>query len=408
MHSSPMLLTTLGPLTLENPFLLSSGPPTASAAQIIRAFRAGWGGAVIKTIRPDGMVIEDVSPRFAARKSPVGELLGFENIELLTKEPVSYWTDQIPRMKSEFPGKILIASIMGSPDPSDWVDLATRVEAAGADAVELNVSCPHGMPEQGVGAAIGQNPAMVYQLTSAVCGAVDLPVIVKLTPNVTDIVPVARAAQAGGAAMISAINTIQCLTGIDIASFEPLPSVGGFTTYGGYSGPAVKPVGLRVVSQIASAIDLPVIGIGGVNSWEDAVEYILAGASAVQVCTAVMWHGAGIIREMNRGLDAYLLEKGMGSPDALKGLALPKITTHQALTRNTRVGPSVDPGRCTSCGRCVIACRDGGYHALSLQNGTVVRDLSRCDGCSLCFHVCPEGAISLEKEMGIRDRDPRG
>jgi dihydropyrimidine dehydrogenase (NAD+) subunit PreA len=402
MSSDPLLSTKLGPLTLENPFLLSSGPPTASVEQITRAFKAGWGGAVIKTIRPDNMAIEDVSPRFAVRKSPAGELVGFENIELLTKKPVSYWTGNIPVIKSEFPGKILIASIMGSPDPSDWIDLATKVEKAGADAVEMNVSCPHGMPEQGVGAAIGQNPAMVKELTSAVCGAVDIPVIVKLTPNVTDVIPVARAAQAGGAAMLSAINTIQCLTGIDIYSFEPLPSVGGLSTYGGYSGPAVKPVGLRVVSQIASSVDLPVMGIGGVGSWDDAVEYILAGASAVQVCTAVMWLGAGIVREMNKGLSTYLLEKNISSPSAIRGLALSKITTHQALPRGSRVKPAVDSGRCTSCGRCVIACRDGGYHALSLQNGAVIRDPQLCDGCSLCSQVCPEAAITLVPDRATR------
>jgi dihydropyrimidine dehydrogenase (NAD+) subunit PreA len=401
MTTGPSLFTTLGSLQLENPFMLSSGPPTASAEQIKRAFGAGWGGAVIKTIRPDGMVIEDLSPRFSTLKSRDGELLGFENIELLSKKPVSYWTSQIPEIKAEYPGKVLIASIMGTPDPEEWMALARQVGEAGADAIEMNVSCPHGMPEQGVGAAIGQNPQMVRELTRAVTGSVDIPVIVKLTPNVTDIVPVARAAQAGGADMISAINTIQCLTGIDIMSFDPLPSVGGFSTYGGYSGPAVKPVGLRFVSQIASSVDLPVIGIGGVTRWEDAVEYLLAGASAVQVCTAVMWHGTGIIRGMNSKLLEYLALKGISSPDQLRGLALDKLKSHQSLDRGHWVTPAlVSPEACTSCGRCVIACRDGGYHALSLKKGTLVIDRSRCDGCSLCSHVCPTGAIVMTE--GVR------
>lgn len=401
MTTGPSLVTTLGSLQLENPFLLSSGPPTATVEQIKRAFGAGWGGAVIKTIRPDGMVIEDLSPRFSALKGNDGELLGFENIELLSKKPVSYWTSQIPEIKAEYPAKVLIASIMGTPDPEEWKALARQVEEAGADAIEMNVSCPHGMPEQGVGAAIGQNPLMVRELTRAVTGSVSIPVIVKLTPNVTDIIPVARAAQAGGADMISAINTIQCLTGIDIMSFEPLPSVGGFSTYGGYSGPAVKPVGLRFVSQIASSVDLPVIGIGGVTQWEDAVEYILAGASAVQVCTAVMWHGTGIIREMNSKLLEYLTLKGISSPDALRGLALDKLKSHQSLDRSHWVTPAlVSPEACTSCSRCVIACRDGGYHALSLHKGTLVIDRSRCDGCSLCSHVCPTGAIVMTE--GVR------
>jgi dihydropyrimidine dehydrogenase (NAD+) subunit PreA len=402
MTLDPSLATTLGPFHLENPFLLSSGPPTASYEQIRRAFSAGWGGAVIKTIRPDGMVIEDLSPRFHVLKNRTGELQGFENIELLSKKTVSYWTSHIPRIKQEFPARLLIASIMGTPEPEEWQALARSVAGAGADAIEMNVSCPHGMPEQGVGAAIGQNPDLVRELTRAVSGSVDIPVIVKLTPNVTDIVPIARAAEAGGADMISAINTVQCLSGIDLNSFEPLPSVGGYSTYGGYSGPAVKPLGLRFVSQIASAVDLPVIGIGGVSGWEDAAEYILAGASTVQVCTAVMWHGVGIIGGMQSGLSAYLAGKGLSCPDQLRGLALGKMRSHQSLDRVHRVWPSFSSHEaCTSCGRCVIACRDGGYHALSLHEGTLSVNRSRCDGCSLCVHVCPTGAITLTR--GVRD-----
>lgn len=398
MTADHPLATTLGPFHLENPFLLSSAPPTASYEHIRRAFSVGWAGAVIKTIRPDGMVIEDVSPRFHAIKGISGDIQGFENIELLSKKSVSYWTSHIPRIKREFPDKLLIASIMGSPDKEEWKALAGIVEMAGADAIEMNVSCPHGMPEQGVGAAIGQNPSMVRDLTRAVRDAADIPVIVKLTPNVTDIIPIARAASAGGADMISAINTVQCLPGIDLDSFEPLPSVAGYSTYGGYSGPAVKPIGLRVVSQVASAVDLPVIGIGGISGWRDAAEYMLAGASAVQVCTAVMWHGIGIVREMQSGLFSYLAGKGFSSPDQLRGLALGKLKTHQSLSRTTRVRPVLSsPDACTSCGRCTIACRDGGYHAIALLGGKPEFDYNRCDGCSLCSYICPEGAIMLTR-----------
>jgi len=399
MNNDQSLTTTLGQFHLQNPFLLASAPPTASYEQIRRAFSVGWAGAVIKTIRPDGMVIEDVSPRFHAIKESSGEILGFENIELLSKKTVSYWTSQIPRLKQEFPNRLLVASIMGTPDPADWKSLASQVEEAGADAIEMNVSCPHGMPEQGVGAAIGQDPAMVRDLTRAVKDATEIPVIVKLTPNVTDILPIARAAAAGGADMISAINTVQCLSGIDLDTFEPLPSVAGYSTYGGYSGPAVKPIGLRMVSQIASSIDLPVIGIGGISGWRDAAEYLLAGASAVQVCTAVMWHGFGIVREMQSGLSSYLAGKGVSTPDQIRGLALGRLRSHQSLNRAARIRPSLSARtRCTSCGRCVIACRDGGYHAIALHDGNPEFDYSLCDGCSLCSQVCPESTIILSRE----------
>lgn len=393
------LATSLGPFHLENPFLLSSAPPTASYEQIRRAFSVGWAGAVIKTIRPDGMVIEDVSPRFHAIKGSNSDIQGFENIELLSKKTVSYWTSQIPRLKSEFPDRLLIASIMGTTDPEEWRSLAGQVEEAGADAIEMNVSCPHGMPEQGVGAAIGQNAAMVRDLTRAVKSAVEIPVIVKLTPNVTDILPIARAADGGGADMISAINTVQCLSGIDLETYEPLPSVAGYSTYGGYSGPAVKPIGLRVVSQVASTVDLPVIGIGGISGWRDAAEYLLAGASAVQVCTAVMWHGFGIVKEMQSGLSTHLFKKGFSSPDQLRGLSLGRLQSHQSLDRAARIFPPLSSrDACTSCGSCAIACRDGGYQAITLHDGKPEFDYARCDGCSLCFHVCPEGAIKLSRE----------
>ncbi|OPX72306.1 MAG: dihydropyrimidine dehydrogenase subunit B [Methanoregulaceae archaeon PtaU1.Bin059] len=399
MNNDQSLATTLGQFHLQNPFLLSSAPPTASYEQIRRAFSVGWAGAVVKTIRPDGMVIEDVSPRFQAIKGSSGDIQGFENIELLSKKTLSYWTSHIPRLKEEFPGRLLVASIMGTPDPAEWRSLAGQVEEAGSDAIEMNVSCPHGMPEQGVGAAIGQNPEMVRDLTRAVKSAVEIPVIVKLTPNVTDILPIARAAAAGGADMISAINTVQCLSGIDLNSFEPLPSVAGYSTYGGYSGPAIKPIGLRVVSQVASAVDLPVIGIGGISGWRDAAEYLLAGASAVQVCTAVMWNGFGIVREMQSGLSSYLARKGVSTPDRLRGLALGRLHSHQSLDRAFRVRPTLStPELCTSCGRCVIACRDGGYHAIALNDGKPEFDHARCDGCSLCSHVCPEGALILSRE----------
>ena len=391
------LATTLGTLTLNNPFLLASGPPTASGDQIRHAFRLGWAGAVTKTMVPDTMEIADVSPRFAVWKGSDRELLGFENIELLSRRKVSYWTGEIAAIRAEFPDRVLIASIMASPDPAEWQDLAGSVQDAGADAIELNVSCPHGMPERGVGAALGQHAGLVRDLTRAVRGVVKVPLIVKLTSNVTDILPIAEAAVEGGADILAAINTVQCLMGIDLDTLEPQPAVAGAGTYGGYSGPAVKPIGLRVVSQITRELPVPVMGIGGISCWQDAAEYIAVGASAVQVCTAVMWNGAGIIRGMNAGLSGYLAEKHLAGPGALRGRALPRIGSHASLSRESSCCAVLEfPDRCTSCGHCVVACRDGGYHAISLRDRQVVIDLSRCDGCSLCSHVCPEGVIVMQ------------
>lgn len=388
------LQTRVGSLTLPNPFILASGPPTASGEMIRRAFQAGWGGAVIKTIRPDGMEISDLSPRFAAWKGTRGELFGFENVELLSKRTISYWVGEIRAIKTSFPDNLLIASIMGDTDPASWQELAIKVQEAGCDMIELNVSCPHGMPEAGVGAAIGQNPPVIRELTRMVSQVATVPVYVKLTPNITDISTAAWAAAEGGADGISAINTLQCIIGVNIETLEPLPTIGGCSTPGGYSGPAIKPVGLKMVAQIASTVQLPIMGIGGISRWQDAVEYILLGASAVQVCTAVMWNGYGIINAMNEGLGKYLAGKGYSSPDEIRGASLNLITSHQAMSRTVRMHPVI-PGRetCSRCGKCITACRDGGYDALLMTGDGPVIDLSRCDGCGLCLLVCSTGTL---------------
>lgn len=399
MTDTPVLTTTLGTLTLKNPFILASAPPTASAEMIRRGFRAGWGGAVIKTIHPDGMAIRDVSPRFAAWKGNGGELLGLENIELLSKKSVSYWETEIPGIKADFPDHVLIASIMGDTEPESWQELAGTVQDAGCDAIELNVSCPHGMPEAGVGAAIGQNPPLVEQFTRSVVSVAKVPVYVKMTPNITDITLPARAAAAGGAVGISAINSVQSVCGVDIETFDPHPSVDGLSAHGGYSGPAIKPIGLERVAAIARNTDLPVMGIGGVSTWQDAVEYMLLGASAVQACTAVMWNGYGIVKEMNKGLLSYLARKGFASPGELRGLGLRQLTSHQSLSRDARIRPVPDSKKkCVSCGRCVTACRDGGYAAIRLVKKKPVIDPAACDGCGLCILVCPAGALEAQQE----------
>jgi dihydropyrimidine dehydrogenase (NAD+) subunit PreA len=390
------LRISCGDLSFENPFVLASAPPTASYETIHRAFGLGWGGAVTKTIKPDGLAVADVSPRFNAVSSRVGDVIGFENIELVSKRDVAYWIDAIGRLKREFPDRPLIASIMGDTERASWASLAEALAAAGADALELNFSCPHGMPEMGVGAAIGQSAEISARITGWVREATTIPVIVKLTPNVTDVRPIARAVAEAGADMLAAINTVESLTGVDLDSLEPQPSVGGFSTYGGYSGRAVKPIGLRVVSQVAKAVDLPILGMGGVSRWEDAAEYISLGASVVQVCTEVMLKGFGIIDGLKSGLAEYLDRKGFASPAELRGAALARLRTHEGLERGERRYPRLeDTESCVRCGRCVVACADGGYGAIELSGGAIRFDYAKCDGCSLCSHVCPAGAIAM-------------
>jgi dihydropyrimidine dehydrogenase (NAD+) subunit PreA len=390
------LRVSCGELSFENPFVLASAPPTASYEMIRKAFAMGWGGAVTKTIKPDSLVVADVSPRFNAIGSRFGEVIGFENIELVSKRDLAYWIDAIGKLKREFPRKMLIASIMGDTERGSWSDLSRAMEAAGADALELNFSCPHGMPEMGVGAAIGQSAEISARITEWVRAATSLPLIVKLTPNVTDVRPIAKAVAEAGADMIAAINTVESLTGVDLESLEPQPSVGGFSTYGGYSGRAVKPIGLRVVSQVARSVELPILGMGGISQWSDAAEYIAIGASVVQVCTEVMLKGFGIIEGLKSGLSDYLDRKGMGSPAELRGAALGKLRSHEVLERGERLHPRIfGSGTCVRCGRCVVACADGGYGAISLSGGEPRFDYAKCDGCSLCRHVCPVGVIRM-------------
>jgi dihydropyrimidine dehydrogenase (NAD+) subunit PreA len=395
---STRLKTRFCGLEFEHPLVLASAPPTASGLLIRTAFDYGWAGAVTKTVKPDAMELRDVSPRFSVLRDGRPDLNGFSNIELVSLKPVSYWAQEVRSLKDQYPQKIVIVSIMGDLEKHTWQQLAVTFESAGADALELNFSCPHGMPEKGVGAAIGQHADLTESITRWVKEVTSVPVIVKLTPNVTDVAEIAIAAQHGGADALAAINTVQCLIGVDLDRLEPLPSVRGKSTFGGYSGRAVKPIGLRVVAQAAAATGLPVMGMGGVTTWEDAAEYIAVGAGTVQVCTAVMARGFSVLIPMLKGLDAYLSQKGMASPESLVGAALAKVTRHDALDRTVRVQAwEARPGKCTLCHRCMLACSDAGTNAITLDGLNLQIDAARCDGCSLCTYVCPSHVLELRE-----------
>lgn len=389
--------------TIPNPFLLASAPPTAFGENIMRAFDQGWGGAVLKTLKPDGMVIEDARPRFAALKDAGGNVYGFENFELVTKRSLSDWVHEIAEIKKRYPENLLVASIIGD-SKETWQEMTRRVQDAGADMVECNFSCPHGMPEKGVGMAIGQVPEITGEITSWVKDVCKVPLLIKLTPNVADPSMTSTAALDAGADGITAINTVQCLIGVDLETFKPKPVVEGYSSYGGYSGKAVKPIGLRVVSQVAGTMQArgmapAVSGVGGIAAWEDAVEYMLVGSTTVQICTEVMLKGYGIVGKLASGLSNYLDARGMGSPMDLVGRTLPWITSHEALSKESAVAARVDYESCTSCGACATACSDSGYGAISMNgDGSTPRvhiNEQRCDGCGLCALVCRAGALAV-------------
>lgn len=396
MSIKPDLSVELCGLKFPNFMVLASAPPTGSGPMIRRAFEKGWGGAVTKTIKTDSISIKDVSPRFAALRDGTGEVYGFENFELVTPKPLAYWTSEIAATKAQYPDRILIASIMAELTREKWHELALAVEKAGADAIELNLSCPHGMPEQGLGHAMGQNPEITAMVVGWVKEAVEIPVIAKLSPNVTDITLIARAAEKAGADAISAINTVQCLMGIDLNTMQPVPTVESLSTFGGYSGEAVRPIGLRITAQIAGCTNLPVMGIGGISKWDHVAEYILLGASAVQVCTSVMLKGYGVVRKILHGMEKYLADNGIQSTEALKGKSLPFLASHENLSRTHRVVPSVDSETCQRCGSCVVACRDGGHQALAMTEDFVPKvDAGACDGCALCSYACKTNSITM-------------
>jgi len=388
-------------LTFKNPFILSSAPPTMDARHIIRAAKLGWGGAVMKTVTEEPTV--DPRTRLGVLRKN-GKAIGMNNIELLSRKPLSTWTeDWIPKIKQEAPEDfIFIASIMSGIEPEGWTALAETMSQTGADAIEINVSCPHGSPEKHMGAFIGQDPILVEQVTRAARKGTDLPLLVKLTPNVTDIVPIANAAVKGGADAISAINTVESLIGIDIETATPLPIAYGIdkteqmSTYGGFCGPAVKPIGLRFVSQIAKAHpNIPISGIGGIENWSSAIEYLMVGARTLQVCTAVMWHGFSIIKDMTSGLTEFMERKGYESLDSMIGKALPKITSWTALTKLPPVVARIIAEKCTGCKECVIACADGGFVAIQMRDKTAVVKNDKCDGCGLCAIVCDYDAVEF-------------
>ncbi len=379
-----------------NPFWLASAPPTDKHYNVVRAFDAGWGGVVWKTLGIDPPVV-NVSSRYGVHQDTGGGIIGINNIELISDRPLETNLREIEQCRKEWPDRIIIGSMMAEIDEQAWKELAIKIANSGVHGIELNLGCPHGMCERGMGSAIGQVPEMVEQTTRWVREAVDIPVFTKLTPNITNILWAAEAAKQGGAHAVSLINTVNSIVSVDLDEMAPTPVVDGKGTHGGYCGAAVKPIALNMVAEIARAAEtqgLDISAIGGIETWRDAAEFIALGANALQVCTAAMLYGFRIVDDMIDGLSTFMDQKGYRSIEDFRGKAVANTVNWNELNMNFDTKALIDPDKCIECGRCHIACEDTSHQAIEFKvneagkrSFTVVDE--DCVGCNLCAHVCP-------------------
>lgn len=386
-----------------NPFWLASAPPTDKEVNVTRAFEAGWGGVVWKTLGEDPHIVNVNGPRYGAVYSSDRTLMGLNNIELITDRPLQINLDEITRVKREWPDRAVVVSLMVPCEETNWADILKKVEDTGADGVELNFGCPHGMSERGMGSAVGQVPEYIEMVAQWCKQHSTLPVIVKLTPNITDIRFPARAAKSGGADAVSLINTISSIVSVNLDTMSPEPSIDGWGSHGGYCGPAVKPIALNMVAEIArdeQTRGLPISGIGGVTTWRDAAEFLALGASNVQICTAAMTYGFRIIEELTTGLSNWMSESGYKRIDEIVGQAVPNIKDWQELNLNYIAKAKINQDLCIECGRCHIVCEDTSHQAISASiNGKRRFEVidEECVGCNLCVSVCPvDQCITME------------
>ncbi len=402
-----------------NPFWLASAPPTDKAYNVERAFKAGWGGVVWKTLGEDPPIV-NVSSRYGGLDVNGQRMAGFTNIELITDRPLEVNLREIKQVKRNWPDRAVIVSLMVPCEEAPWKKILALVEDTGADGVELNFGCPHGMSERGMGAAVGQVPEYVEMVARWCKAHTRMPVIVKLTPNITNILTPACAAKAGGADAVSLINTVSSIISVDLDRMAPAPTVDGKGSHGGYCGPAVKPIALHMVAEIARNPDcagLPISGIGGIATWRDAAEFMALGSGTVQVCTAAMHYGFKIVEDMIDGLNNWMDEKGYARLSDFVGKAVPNVTDWQYLNMNYKIIASIDQDSCIQCGLCHIACEDTAHQAIAALRREGKRRYEvideECVGCNLCYHVCPvPGCITMvEVDTGLPpvdwNHDPR-
>jgi dihydropyrimidine dehydrogenase (NAD+) subunit PreA len=396
------LRTTFAGIRSPNPFWLASAPPTDKAYNVERAFKAGWGGVVWKTLGEDPPIV-NVSSRYGGLDINGHRMAGFTNIELITDRPLQVNLREIKQVKRNWPDRAVVVSLMVPCEEQSWKAILTQVEDSGADGVELNFGCPHGMSERGMGSAVGQVPDYVEMVTRWCKAHTRMPVIVKLTPNVTNILGPARAAKRGGADAVSLINTVSSIISVDLDRMAPTPTVDGKGTHGGYCGPAVKPIALHMVAEIARDAEcagLPISGIGGIATWRDGAEFMALGAGTTQVCTAAMHYGFKIVEDMVDGLSNWMDQKGYARLSDFVGRAVGNVTDWQYLNMNYKIIASIDQQSCIQCGLCHIACEDTAHQAIAALRVDGKRRYevmeAECVGCNLCYHVCPvPGCISM-------------
>jgi len=385
-----------------NPFWLASAPPTDKKINVMRAFEAGWGGVVWKTL---GSQVKNVSSRYSAVDYNGQRVMGFNNIELISDRPLEINLREIREVIREFPDRAMVVSLMADNDRDSWHEMVKKVEDTGAHGIELNFGCPHGMNERGMGSAVGQDPMIAKMVVEWVMEVAKIPVITKLTPNVHSVVPTGRAVVQAGSNGLSLINTIQSVTGINLDTLVPNPNVAGHSVFGGYCGPAVKPIALKfltTLSQDPLTKTVPISGIGGVTTWKDAVEFMLLGARNVQVCTAAMRYGFRIVRDLCDGLNNWMDEKGYARLDDFIGLSVPKMTKWEELDINYHVIAKINQDKCIRCGLCYIACEDTSHQSINIERGhpynTYTIKEEECVGCNLCKIVCPvNDCITMEE-----------
>ncbi len=382
----------------ENPFILAAAPPTDDLDMVREAFNQGWAGAVLKTTAVENTPVNLAYPMMSSIAIGKNRLGGMGNIDLISEHHIDVIEKRIGMLKNEFPDKCVIASISGS-DQSSWQELARRTKSAGADLIECSFSCPQGTIGLKPGMMLAQSAEASYTVASWIKEAAkDTPVIIKLTPQVADIVEIADAIKRSGADAVCLGNSIPALMGVDLDSWVPYPNVRGKSTYSGLSGPAVKPISLKSISEVAGHVGISIAGSGGVMTWKDAVEFLLVGAGVVEFCTAVMHRGFGIIDDLKSGLSDYMQGKNIEHVASIIGKALPYIVSHDELHYQDRCVATIDHDNCIHCGACVIACRDGGHQAIAFgDNRKPHVDEEKCVGCALCASLCPMKCIDIKQ-----------